>query len=146
MKPFIPAVLLLLVFTGCRKVYTDQAAIAASGNDDGLIETIDEDAFFCIFPTEAAFPGGMNAWQQFLQTGLAEQMNAQQDCVQGTAIVQFMVDTAGRVSNVEAVSGPHPLQEMAIEVVQQSPAWTPARIHGNPVNSYKRQPIVFRLE
>lgn len=146
MKQFIPFVLLLFVFTGCRKEYSDQQIIPVSGQDDAVTETIDKAAFLCIFPTESEFPGGMDAWRQFLQEGLVDLMNARQDCVQGTVIIQFVVDTAGSVCNVEAVSGPHPLQEMAIDVVQQSPAWTPARTQGYPVRSYKRQSIVFRLE
>jgi protein TonB len=68
--------------------------------------------------------------------------------VQGTVMVQFIVDREGNVSDVEVVSGPETggLREEAIRVIQKSGKWTPAIQNGRKVKSYKRQPVVFKLQ
>ena len=66
--------------------------------------------------------------------------------VQGTIVVQFIVDKEGNVSDVEAVSGAQELRDEAIRVIKKSGKWTPAVQNGRQVKSYKKQPIVFKLE
>jgi TonB family protein len=59
--------------------------------------------------------------------------------------VMFIVDIDGKVSNVEAVSGPNKggLREEAVHLIQSSGIWVPAVENSRPVKSYKRQTIVF---
>jgi protein TonB len=61
--------------------------------------------------------------------------------------VQFIVDMEGKVSNVEAISGPETggLREEAVNVIKKSGRWEPAIQNGRKVKSYKKQPITFRL-
>ena len=66
--------------------------------------------------------------------------------IQGTVVVQFIVDKEGNVSDVEAISGPNELREEAVRVIKKSGKWTPAIQNGRQVKSYKKQPIKFRLE
>jgi protein TonB len=61
-------------------------------------------------------------------------------------VVKFIVDKEGRVSEVEALSGPTELREEAMRVVRKSGNWIPAIQNGRNVKSYKSQAIVFRLE
>ncbi|MFL5748594.1 MAG: energy transducer TonB, partial [Niastella sp.] len=49
-------------------------------------------------------------------------------------------------SDVEAISGPNELRAEAVRVIKKSGKWTPAVQNGRQVKSYKKQPIVFRLE
>src|ERR1022692_1243898 len=61
--------------------------------------------------------------------------------------VMFIVDIDGKVSNVEAVSGPNKggLREEAIRVIKRSGKWMPAFQYGKYVKSYKKQPFYFKL-
>jgi len=90
---------------------------------------------------ESTYPGGLESWKRFLLRNFRVP-----DEVSGTVIVQFIVDKEGNVSDVKAISGPDALQAEAVRVIKKSGQWTPAIQNGRKVNSYKKQPIVVRLE
>jgi periplasmic protein TonB len=107
----------------------------------------EEEGFVCMYPyIEPEFPGGTAAWQQFLVQNLRYPQEAMDMSIQGTVIVQFVVDADGSVSDVQAVYGPDELRQSAIDVIKQSPKWTPGKENGRSIKNYKKQPIVFRLE
>jgi len=106
----------------------------------------DWDKTFTKVEIESDYPGGQAAWQRYLLKTLRYPQEAQDQEIQGTVVVQFIVDKAGVVSNVEALSGPNELREEAVRVIKKSGSWTPAVQNGRQVKSYKKQPIVFRLE
>jgi periplasmic protein TonB len=114
-------------------------------NGKGIIEkpTKEEEDWNKVFTKveiESEYPGGLPAWQRFLNRNLRPS-----DEAQGTVVVQFIVDKEGNVTNVEAVSGPDELRSEAVRVIKKSGKWTPAIQNGNPVRSYKKQPIIFRI-
>jgi len=106
----------------------------------------DWDKTFTKVEIESDYPGGQAAWQRYLLKTLRYPQEAQDNEIQGTVVVQFIVDKAGVVSSVEAISGPNELREEAVRVIKKSGSWTPAVQNGRQVKSYKKQPIVFRLE
>lgn len=106
----------------------------------------DYDQTFTKVEIESSYPGGTAAWQRYLIKTLTYPQEAQDNEVQGTVVVQFIVDKNGSVSDVEAVSGPNELRSEAVRVVKKSGKWTPAVQNGRQVKSYKKQPIQFRLE
>lgn len=95
---------------------------------------------------EADYPGGPNAWVEYLRKNLRYPGKAADNEVQGEVVVQFIVSKKGEVSDVRAISGPDELKEEAIKIVRESGKWEPAREGNRKVNCYKRQPIIFRLE
>lgn len=106
----------------------------------------DWDKTFTKVEIESEYPGGAAAWTRYLLKTLRYPQEAQDNEIQGTVVVQFIVDKAGVVSNVEAISGPQELRDEAVRVIKKSGQWTPAVQNGRQVKSYKKQPIVFRLE
>ena len=106
----------------------------------------DYDQTFTKVEIESSYPGGAAAWMRYLIKTLRYPQEAQDNEIQGAVVVQFIVDKAGMVSNVEAISGPAELREEAVRVIKKSGKWTPAVQNGRQVKSYKKQPIVFRLE
>lgn len=125
---------------------------ANDGNEKGIVATPqkldDDDNGFVPVEIEAEYPGGINAWRRYLTSSLEKNypQDAIDNSVQGTVYVQFIVDAEGNVSNVEAVSGPEELKPAAVAVIKKSGKWTPAFQNKRHVKSYKRQPIVFKLE
>jgi protein TonB len=97
---------------------------------------------------EPDFPFGQTAWTRFLSKNLQYPDEAAANNIQGTVIVQFIVDKEGKTSSVEAVSGPERggLREEAIRIIKKSGRWTPAVQNGRQVKAYKRQAIVFKLD
>ncbi|MCB0521526.1 MAG: TonB family protein [Saprospiraceae bacterium] len=67
--------------------------------------------------------------------------------IEGMAIVKFIVEKDGRVSNVEVVRGL--CDEIANEckrVVEMMPDWVPGMQHGKPVRVQFNLPVKFKLE
>jgi len=128
----------------------DENIIAPPGDDHGreVVEAPkkDEEDYertFTKVEIESQYPGGPQAWQRYLNRSLRY---PPVEDIQGTIVVQFIVDQEGNVSNVEAISGPEELRAEAVRVIKKSGKWTPAIQNGRQVKSYKKQPIVFRLE
>jgi protein TonB len=108
----------------------------------------DYDKTFTKVEIESDFPGGTAAWLRYLNKNLRYPDDAVNNEIQGTVVVQFIVDKEGNVSDVQAIAGPDNggLREEAVRVIKKSGKWTPAIQNGRQVKSYKKQPIVFRLE
>jgi periplasmic protein TonB len=145
MKQLIPLVFLLAINISCRKIFNTQVQTDSIETD--VPKNIDED-FICMLPCgiDAEFPGETGAWKRFLQQNLVYPAEAVDMNVQGAVVVQFIVNTDGTISEIEAMSGPEELKQSAIDVIRKSPNWIPAYINGRTIKSYKRQPISFRLE
>jgi protein TonB len=96
---------------------------------------------------ESAFPGGVRGWQYYLQHHLQYPDRAIDHEIQGKVIVDFIIDEQGDISEpVIWKSVEYSLDREAMRMVQQSGKWLPALYQGNPVLSYKKQPVVFRME
>jgi len=108
----------------------------------------DYDKTFTKVEIESEFPGGAAAWLRYLNKNLRYPDDAVNNEIQGTVVVQFIVDKEGNVSDVQAIAGPDNggLREEAVRVIKTSGRWTPAVQNGRQVKSYKKQPIVFKLE
>ena len=97
---------------------------------------------------DAHYQGGRVAWQNYINRTLRYPKEARDEKIQGTVMVRFMIDTAGNVSDVTAVSGPTGggLRREAIRIVQGSGKWVPALRNGRKVRIYKKLGIPFKLE
>ena len=131
----------------------DEGIVAPPAEDagKGVVEAPkkedeDWDKTFTKVEIESEYPGGAAAWQRYLNRNLRYPQEAIDNEIQGAVVVQFIVDKEGNVSDVEAISGPNELRAEAVRVIKKSGKWTPAVQNGRQVKSYKKQPIVFRLE
>jgi periplasmic protein TonB len=108
----------------------------------------DYDKTFTKVEIESDYPGGPAAWLRYLNKNFRYPDDAVNNDIQGTVVVQFIVDKEGNVSDVQAISGPSEggLREEAVRVIKKSGQWTAAVQNGRKVKSYKKQPIVFKLE
>ena len=95
---------------------------------------------------ESEFPGGTKAWYEFLSSKLVYPKKAYRKRIEGQVVAKFIVEKDGSLSNLEIVSGPPELWQAVMDVLLQSPKWTPAFQNGKVVRSYKSQPINFKLE
>jgi periplasmic protein TonB len=128
----------------------DEGLVAPVDDGKGVVEQPkkdeeDYDKTFTKVEIESEYPGGASAWARFLNKSLQYPQEAQDNEIQGTVMVKFIVDKEGNVSDVEAVSGPKELHAEAIRVIKKSGKWTPAVQNGRQVKSYKSQPIKFQL-
>ena len=100
------------------------------------------------FHTEisAEYPGGEHAWMRYLIKNFRYPEDAVRKNIQGTVVVQFIVDSTGIVRDVSVISGPDELREESIRLIQKVGIWMPAINNGKKVNSWKRQVFNFKSE
>jgi TonB family protein len=72
---------------------------------------------------------------------------AVRDGIQGRVMVEFVIGTDGKVTDVKVVKSVSPeLDAEAVKVVSASPKWKPARLKGEKVRCSMTIPVEFRLE
>ena len=96
---------------------------------------------------ESMFAGEAGSWSRYLQKNMKYPESAASKEIQGTVIVNFIVDAQGAIQDEFLLkSVEFTLDDEAVRLIKQSPAWIPAMQNGRKVKSYKSQPIVFRLQ
>jgi TonB family protein len=98
------------------------------------------------FYVESNYPGGIPAWIAYLQNTLRYPNSAVRHEIQGTVVIQFKVTKDGKPSEFEVIRSADPSLDMeALRVLKKTTRWDPAIIGGQYADTYKRQPIIFKL-
>ena len=94
-----------------------------------------------------SFPGGMDELMKYLAQNIHYPIAAQEKGVQGSVILQFVVDADGFIGNVNVLRGVESsLDEEAIRVVENMPKWEPGILNGEKVSVRYTLPVIFRLQ
>lgn len=107
--------------------------------------TIPGKIIFTKVEIEPDYPGGQQGWISYLTSHLHYPDAAVKKNIQGTVVMQFIVNTDGKISDVKAISGPEALKVESIRAIKESGVWVPAQQNGKKVRAYKRQPITYKL-
>lgn len=94
---------------------------------------------------EAQYPGN---WRSFLERNLDGQVAVDNGAAPGnyTVMVQFVVDVAGNVSDVKALTGHgYGMEQEAIRVIKKSNKWKPAIQNGREAKAFRKLPITFTV-
>ena len=127
--------LLLLAFA---TLMAGTASLAKEENNDSIYIEVEE------LPT---FKGGVTKYSEWLSSSIKYPKAAQAAGAEGRAIVRFVVNKNGSISDVKIIksTGNDDLDNEAIRVISASPKWKPGKINGKTVRSMMNQPIMFRL-
>ena len=110
---------------------------------------IDEptDEIFVVVENKPEFPGGTTALMKFLGDNIKYPVIAQENGIQGSVIINFVVERDGSISDVQIVRGQDPsLDKEAVRVIKTMPKWTPGEQGNKPVRVRFTLPVVFRLQ
>ena len=89
------------------------------------------------------FPGGLQAWTNFLNRHLKAPASLEPGERKSVA-VRFFVGTDGSISGMEVIqSGGIAFDEEVLRVLKKMPRWKPARQNGEPVAITFTQPVTF---
>lgn len=92
------------------------------------------------------FHGGPEELQKYLRKNIKYPEKARQDKIEGTVVIQFIVDEDGAIIKIVAIrelgGG---CTEEAIRVIKNMPKWVPGKQSGSNVNVYIRLPITFQF-
>ena len=140
----------------------DEGIVAPPVEDKGGVveapKADDEDKVFQKVEIDAEFPGGNSGWTKYVTREIERNIDElQEDGKSGTAVILFIVDKEGAVSDVRALPcseagvadclGPgSKLAEVAVNAIRKGPKWKPAVQNGRNVKAYRRQPVRFQLE
>ncbi len=107
----------------------------------------EDDEIFVRAETMPEFPGGINALRNYVAEHTQYPVLAQENDIEGTVIVKFVVGKDGRVSNVQVLRGVDPLLDSeAVRVVKTLPRFKPGYNNGHPVRVWYTLPVMFILE
>ena len=102
---------------------------------------------FLVVEEMPQFPGGESALMKFIAEKVKYPGEAQKENAQGKVLVNFIVDSNGKVENAKVVQGIHPaLDAEAIRVVSSLPDWKPGKQRGKTVDVSYTIPIQFVLQ
>ena len=142
-----------------QEVPTIQGAI----HDDPILEVAEE---------PAQYPGGQGALMQFLAQHIRYPKISQEHGAQGRALVQFVIEKDGSLSNIKIFKGALSAEDAitvsaqgtaaegnktpkeaydalnieAVRVIREMPNWIPAKQQGEAVRMKYTLPINFRLQ
>lgn len=92
------------------------------------------------------FPGGIDAFYQFLSNNIKYPADSRKRASQGRVIVSFVVERDGSLTNVHTVRGvDSSIDREAVRVIELSPKWSPAIQNGKSVRVGYSVPIAFTL-
>lgn len=91
--------------------------------------------------------GGTKALYTFLRNNLVYPDEARRTGVEGSVLIEFVVEKDGSISNVKVVTPLSPeCDAEAIRVIKKLPKWKPGEKMGKPVRVYYNIPIRFTLQ
>jgi beta-lactamase regulating signal transducer with metallopeptidase domain len=96
--------------------------------------------------TLPSFPGGPSAWTQYLKRNVDNEAIAKKGGPPGnyTAVVSFLVNTDGSVTEVRGENNPgYGSKELAEKLFTKGPRWVPASKDGKPVAYRHKMSITF---
>ncbi len=95
----------------------------------------------------AKFPGGEEAWFEFLQREMHYPEEATPDNSAGRVFLSLIIDQEGKLHQCKVANLVHPsLAQEALRLVGMMPRWTPALVGGQPVYSRQMISIAFWIE
>lgn len=106
----------------------------------------DEDEIFDIVEQMPEYPGGQGELLKYLGKNIKYPARAQREGLQGTCVIEFVVNRDGSVVDPKVVK---PLDAEcdaeALRVVRAMPKWKPGMQRGKPVRVKYTVPVAFRL-
>ena len=121
-----------------RPITTSAADIAASANPDRPA---------LVAPDRPTQPvGGTQTFFDWIEKNQQYPVLARQRKIQGKVVVEFLVQTDGRLTDARVVrkmgSG---LDEEALRLIRTAPKWEPATCQGKPIKQKMVLPVLFQL-
>jgi TonB family protein len=100
---------------------------------------------------DPSFVGGTDAMTKYLNDSIQYPKDAQEEELEGTVFVDFIVTETGNIRDVVVTDAPgeevdQRFRDEAIRVVSAMPKWTPGKQRGKPVEVRYSLPITFEID
>ena len=126
---------------------TGTVDIADLADHKVIIEAPKEKEIFVHVEQMPEFPGGNDELMKWLNSNIIYPTIAQEQGIQGTVSIRFVVTPDGSVEDVTVVKSLDPsCDREAVAKVKKLPKFNPGKQNGNPVFVYFTLPVRFRLQ
>ena len=142
----IPHQITTLLFTACLLCGSVQTALCQDTiKIEPAIDSLIDEPYR--FPDiKAEYPGGTEAFLQFLFKNINYPQKALDEDIHGTVIIGFTVKVDGTIDEIEIIQSVHEsLDNEAIRLIKLMDKWTPAQLDGVAVSSKYQVPIRFEM-
>ena len=124
---------------------TEETVIEELVVEDAPEEEI-SDEVFSVAEVMPSFPGGTNAFYEYVSNNLKYPRRAKKAGVEGKVILRFVVGRNGDVSDIEVLKGiGFDCDEEAKRIIESSPKWSPGKQSGQTVKVRMIVPLNFDL-
>ncbi|MEM9984486.1 MAG: energy transducer TonB [Bacteroidota bacterium] len=126
----------------------EEVSIVDQGNweqDYTYPESVDDEPYMQaeVMPS---FPGGDGELQRFLSRNLVYPDEARARSIEGKVVVQFIVETDGRLTNMSIIRElGYGCESEVLHALARMPRWNPGRQDGQVVRTYYVLPVTFKL-
>jgi len=104
------------------------------------------DQIFTIVEISASPKNGLSEFYKSIGEQIKYPAQARRMRVEGKVFVEFIVGRDGKIDEVNVVKGIGAgCDEEAVRIIQNTPAWNPAKQRGKPVKQKMVIPIIFKL-
>lgn len=135
---------------GVVEVTTKQNAAATSGKKKEVTVTgygkEESKDVFVVVEEMPEFPGGLEAMAQWIGQRVKYPEQAKKEGITGMVMVSFIVNQAGKVTDIKVERSAHPLLDAeAVRVIGEMPDWKPGTQKGKKVDVRMTVPVKFSL-
>ena len=124
---------------------TDESAIEEIVFEEPVEEEV-ADEVFTIVEQMPVFPGGREAFYQYVQNNFKYPSQARRMGIEGRVFVQFVVEKKGNITEVQAVRGIGAgCNQEAVRIIKNMPKWKAGKQRGKAVKVRMILPITFKL-
>ena len=93
------------------------------------------------------YRGGRKAMVNFISKNMKYPKESEKRGIEGKVVIQFIVDTFGRVKNAKIYKGISPdCDNEALRLTNLLNSWTPATQNGKKINSIQNLPFLFVID
>ncbi len=111
-----------------------------------VVDNGDDNQIYTVVEQQPEFPGGYEAMMKFIQKNMKYPPQARRMGTEGRVFVGFVVNTDGKITDVQTVKGiSMDCDKEAARVVQMMPPWKAGKQNGRPVRVRFVLPVNFKL-
>lgn len=107
-----------------------------------------KDVMFQKVEIDASYPGGAEAWRDFLSQNLKASIPVKNGAPIGRydVYIQFVVNKNGDITDIKPLTHyGYGMEEEVIRIIKKTGKWNPAVQDGRQVNAYRKQPVTFMV-
>lgn len=146
MKKFI--IFALLSMTGMTMVYATNGQLQKQKVEQATTQqdVTEDEKVYSKVDEMPSFPTGEKAMKEWMKKNLKYPIVAEENGIQGTVVVKFVVRKNGLIDNINVVkSVDTSLDKEAKRLIRVMPRWKPGKQNGEPVNVEVTVPVNFRI-